>query len=42
RDYKIWKKEIPEFLHYYNTERPHMGLNFKTPIEMIKWSEAID
>ena len=42
RDYKIWKKEIPEFLHYYNTERPHMGINYQTPIEIIKWSEAID
>jgi len=42
RNFRIWKKEIPEFIHYYNTERPHMGLNFKTPIEMIKWSEAID
>ena len=42
RDFRIWQKEIPEFLHYYNTERPHMGLNFKTPNEIIKWSEAID
>lgn len=42
RDFKVWEKEIPEFIHYYNTERPHMGLNFKTPNEMIKWSEGID
>lgn len=42
RNFKVWKKEIPEYLRYYNTERPHMGLNFKTPIEIIKWSEAID
>lgn len=26
-----WKKEIPKFVHYYNTERPHMALNMKTP-----------
>lgn len=42
RNFKVWKKEIPEFINYYNTERPHMGLNFKTPIEMLKWSEGID
>lgn len=36
RDFRIWQKEIPEFIRYYNTERPHMGLNFKTPIEIIK------
>ncbi len=34
-----WRKEIPDFLHYYNTERPHMGLDMKTPVE---WLEAID
>ena len=39
RDFRIWKKEIPDFLHYYNTERPHMALHFKTPLE---WLEAID
>lgn len=32
----VWKKEIPEFIRYYNTERPHMGINFKTPIEMVR------
>jgi transposase InsO family protein len=36
RDYRIWQKEIPEFLRYYNNERPHMGLNFKTPIEVLR------
>src|SRR3989344_2693459 len=36
RDFRVWQKEIPEFIRYYNTERPHMGLNFKTPIEIIK------
>lgn len=42
RNLKVWQKEIPEFIHYYNTERPHMGLNYQTPNEIIKWSEAID
>lgn len=31
-----WKKEIPQWIHYYNTERPHMGLNMKTPIEVVR------
>jgi transposase InsO family protein len=34
-----WRREIPDFLRYYNTERPHMGLHMKTPAE---WLEAID
>ena len=42
RDIKIWKKEIPDFLRYYNTERPHMGINYQTPNDIIKWSEGID
>jgi len=36
RDFRVWQKEIPEFIRYYNTERPHMGINFKTPIQIIK------
>lgn len=35
RDFKLWKKEIPEYLNYYNQERPHMGLAMKTPQEKI-------
>jgi transposase InsO family protein len=31
----LWRKEIPEYLRYYNTERPHMGLGMKTPQEKI-------
>ena len=36
RDIKIWKKEIPEYLHWYNGKRPHLGLNMKTPEEIIR------
>ena len=36
RSLRSWKKEIPEYLHYYNTERPHMALGMKTPLETIK------
>lgn len=36
------KKVLPEYLHYYNNERMHMGINFKRPIELTKWCEGID
>jgi transposase InsO family protein len=35
RDLRLWQKEIPEYLRYYNGERPHMGLGMKTPQEKI-------
>lgn len=31
----IWRKEIPEYLEYYNTKRPHMALGMKSPIDII-------
>lgn len=36
RDLKSWKRELPEFLHWYNFERPHMGLGMRTPAEVIR------
>jgi len=36
RTLKSWQKEIPEYLHYYNTERPHMGLKMRTPLEVVR------
>lgn len=36
RTMKSWKREIPEFLRYYNNERPHMALNYKTPMEVVR------
>lgn len=30
------QKDIQEFLKYYNTERMHMGINFKTPAQLIQ------
>lgn len=33
---KAWQRDIPEFIHYYNTSRPHMGLNMKTPLEVVR------
>lgn len=36
RTMRSWQKEIPEFIRYYNYERPHMALNYKTPIEVVR------
>lgn len=36
RKFTIYQKEIPEYLRYYNTQRPHMGLQFKTPTEVMQ------
>lgn len=36
RSLRSWYRVIPEYLRYYNTERPHMGLNMKTPIEVVR------
>jgi transposase InsO family protein len=36
RNLKAWRKEIPEYLRYYNNERPHMALEMKTPLEVMQ------
>lgn len=36
RTLAVWQREIPAYLYFYNTERPHMGLGMKTPIEILK------
>lgn len=33
-----YKKELPEYLQFYNAERPHLGLNLKTPLEVMRSS----
>lgn len=35
RKLEIWQQEIPAYLRYYNTERPHMGLQWQTPEERL-------
>ena len=35
RNMRVYKREIPEYLEYYNTKRPHMGLDMKTPADII-------
>lgn len=36
RSLRVWSKEIPEYLSWYNGERPHMGLGMKTPLDILK------
>lgn len=36
RNLRSYQREIPEYLRYYNAERPHMGLQFKTPAEVLR------
>ncbi len=31
-----YQKAIPEYLHFYNTERPHMGIDMQTPLEVMQ------
>lgn len=33
-----WQRAIPEYLQYYNTERPHLGLNFSSPLAVLRSS----
>lgn len=32
---KRYQKEITDYLHFYNHERPHMGLNMQTPMQVV-------
>lgn len=36
RDLKAWEKALPDYLNYYNTERPHMGIEMRTPLEVVR------
>lgn len=36
KSFKSWQNQIPEFIHYYNTARPHMGLDMQTPLEVVQ------
>lgn len=36
RNFRAWQKVIPEYIHYYDNERPHMALNMQTPIEVLR------
>jgi transposase InsO family protein len=41
RDVKIINRVLPLYLGYYNAERLHMGINFKTPNALIRCFQAI-
>lgn len=36
RSLSNYQKAISEYLHYYNTERPHLGLQMRTPLEVVQ------
>ncbi len=36
RKLEVWQKEIPAYLHHYNHERPHIGINMQTPQERLQ------
>lgn len=36
KTYSAYKKAIPEYIHFYNHERPHMGIEMKTPMEVMQ------
>lgn len=38
RRLEVWQREIPEYIRYYNCERPHMGLDWLTPAEQLQKS----
>lgn len=43
RSLSSWRKEIPEYLSWYNKKRPHMSLEMKTPQEKVaELFQAID
>lgn len=31
----VWEKEIPDYINYYNTDRPHSGIDWLTPTEKL-------
>lgn len=41
RTIKMWQKEIPEYLSWYNQKRPHMGLDMKSPLDIIKGHQVV-
>lgn len=38
---RMFNRALPEYLAYYNTERLHLGINLKTPIQLINCFQAI-
>lgn len=36
-----FRRALKQYLPYYNTERLHMGIHFKTPLEMVSGSKVL-
>ena len=36
KTFEAYQKAIPDYLHYYNYDRPHMGLHMKTPMQVMQ------
>lgn len=36
RSLAAWRRAIPEYLDWYNRGRPHMGLDMRTPLEVMR------
>ena len=36
RNLSLYKKEIPEYVKWYNEQRPHMALKMKSPLEVMQ------
>ena len=41
RDVTIFNRVLPYYLEFYNTERLHMGIDFKTPNSLVQCFQAI-
>lgn len=35
KDYDDLRAQFTSFLAFYNSERPHLGINLKTPLEVV-------
>ena len=36
KDYDELREEFAKFLHFYNYERPHLGIDLRRPIDIIR------
>ncbi len=36
KTFEAYQKAIPEYLQFYNTHRPHMSLNMRTPMQVMQ------
>lgn len=36
RRLEVWQKEIPDYVRYYNNDRPHMGIDWLTPVQKLQ------